>query len=155
MVTSTVIFMLPTLVSSCHANDSWVNSSFGRTFDCAQEAAVPQFNDAASILFGVREQAVKLIFIDSTKFSTAALLAVGGTLYVLQLLAFGAAVPGGLFMPSILMGSCLGGAFGNVVESVFGDEYHAPYALMGAVAMLGGIQRSPVSLVVVIVEGTG
>ena len=29
------------------------------------------------------------------------------------------------------------------------------YALLGAVGMLGGIQRSSVSLVVIIVEGTG
>ena len=31
----------------------------------------------------------------------------------------------------------------------------APYTLQGAVALLGGIQRSSLSLVVIILEGTG
>merc|ERR1712023_220344 len=34
-------------------------------------------------------------------------------------------------------------------------SHAGPYALLGAVGLLGGIQRSSVSLVVIIVEGTG
>jgi len=58
-------------------------------------------------------------------------------------------------MPTILAGCSLGGALGNILEDWLGPSVHAPYSLMGAVALLGGIQRSPISLCVVILEGTG
>jgi len=69
-----------------------------------------------------------------------------------MLTSFGATYPAGLFMPTILSGCCLGGAIGNLMEPIAGK---APFSLMGAVALLGGIQRSPISLCVVILEGTG
>jgi chloride channel 7 len=60
-----------------------------------------------------------------------------------------------------MIGACWGGAFGlcftDWVHQLHGSKIikPAPYALMGAVAMLGGVQRSSISLVVIILEGTG
>jgi len=76
--------------------------------------------------------------------------------YFLMLFGFGTGVPAGLFMPTILTGCMLGGALGNTVKALFGDSVNSgPYALLGAVALLGGIQRSSISLCVIILEGTG
>eukprot|EP01047_Picozoa_sp_COSAG01_P004590 COSAG01_NODE_152_length_23937_cov_122.193976_20_plen_431_part_00 len=76
-------------------------------------------------------------------------------------LAHGIACPAGVFIPTIMIGACWGGAFGlcftDWVHQLHGSKIikPAPYALMGAVAMLGGVQRSSISLVVIILEGTG
>ena len=77
--------------------------------------------------------------------------------FFLTLLAFGAGFPSGVFMPTIMIGCCWGALFGNAVAKINGWSLDraAPYSLMGAVAMLGGVQRSSLSLVVIIVEGTG
>jgi len=150
-VTSTITFILPLLVRSCQANAAWEKNNFGRHFDCTSA----EYNDAASILFGSREESIKLIIDNGNQFSTGALVAIGTALYALMLVSFGGGYPAGLFMPTILVGCSLGGALGNWVEGWLGDELHAPYALMGAVSLLGGIQRSPISLCVVILEGTG
>lgn len=92
--------------------------------------------------------------------------------FVLMLLSFGAAFPAGIFMPTIAIGTTGGAMFGRLVKDTacifFGSNCLAggpnenspidragPYALLGAVALLGGVQRSSLSLVVIIVEGTG
>ncbi len=58
-------------------------------------------------------------------------------------------------MPSLLTGSLMGALFGNAVNAVLSDSDPTSYALLGAVAMLGGIQRTTISLCVIMMEGTG
>jgi chloride channel 7 len=67
------------------------------------------------------------------------------------------ALPCGLFMPSILIGCCFGGIEGKLLQHMYPDYFSHPgsFALMGAVAMLGGVQRSTISLCVIMLEGTG
>eukprot|EP00300_Choanocystis_sp_HF-7_P011445 c17462_g1_i1.p1 GENE.c17462_g1_i1~~c17462_g1_i1.p1 ORF type:complete len:353 (-),score=76.81 c17462_g1_i1:83-1141(-) len=75
--------------------------------------------------------------------------------FPLQLISSGTAVPAGIFMPSILCGCTLGGLFGKVMENYWFSKVHVgSCALMGAVAMLGGIQRTTMSLCVIMMEGT-
>lgn len=65
---------------------------------------------------------------------------------------------GGLLMPSILIGSAVGGACGLTFRTVLDPSWDIQpglYALTGATAMLGGVFRSTISLVVIMIEGTG
>lgn len=88
----------------------------------------------------------------------------------LTLLTFGLKIPGGLFIPSLTVGALLGRAVGTSVQAVqawagdgglFEDCARtsvcvnpAIYAIVGAAAVLGGITRMTVSLVVIMIEVT-
>eukprot|EP00929_Paragymnodinium_shiwhaense_P030789 TRINITY_DN17384_c0_g1_i1.p1 TRINITY_DN17384_c0_g1~~TRINITY_DN17384_c0_g1_i1.p1 ORF type:complete len:865 (-),score=178.38 TRINITY_DN17384_c0_g1_i1:265-2859(-) len=76
-------------------------------------------------------------------------------------ITFGALVPAGLFVPSLFIGGCFGRAMGSLLQS-FGlmgaqGAFVEPgiYAMVGAGAMLAGISRLTVCLVVVLFELTG
>ena len=81
----------------------------------------------------------------------------GLTFLILLSLTFGSAIPSGIFMPTILIGSSLGGYAGIIIKQIplYSDMSTSTFALVGAAALLGGIQRSAVSLCVIIMGGTG
>ncbi|GMI20493.1 hypothetical protein TrRE_jg7992 [Triparma retinervis] len=125
---------------------------FGSRFNCG----VNQTNELASVFFGSREEAIKNILRDPQTFDERTLLVVGFLFLPLLLLTFGTHIPCGLFMPTILIGGSLGGYSGIIIERHFMPGVSpATFALVGATALLGGIQRSTVSLCVIIMEGTG
>jgi chloride channel 7 len=68
---------------------------------------------------------------------------------VLMSIACGAAVPGGLFMPSIMLGSSFGGLAGVQLVQWLPTWHIQPgmFSLIGATAVLGGVFRSSISLV--------
>ena len=67
-----------------------------------------------------------------------------------------AARAGGLFMPSIMVGSSFGAACGLGLMGALPSWNIQPglYAMCAAAAMLGGVFRASISLVVIVVEGT-
>ena len=91
-------------------------------------------------------------------FNPRALGACAGIYLVAMIAAFGTAVPGGVFLPSIFLGACGGGGVGLFLRDTLPDSWDVQpglYALIGAAATLGGVFRSSISLVVIMVEGTG
>lgn len=90
-------------------------------------------------------------------YTLTSLFAVSMIYFALLVLSSGLAVPGGLFMPSIMIGGSLGAFFGlalNSSVSQMWDIQPGVYAIVGAAAMLAAVFRSSVSLVVILVEGT-
>jgi chloride channel 3/4/5 len=82
----------------------------------------------------------------------------------LMILTFGNRVPGGLFMPSMVVGCCFGRLVGTVVEYYLPILWTSPpsttiipgvYAMVGAAATLSGVTRMTVSLSVIMFELTG
>jgi chloride channel 7 len=129
----------------------------------SKEAFVHQYNcppgymnEIGSILFGSREESIKDILTDPTAFEPATLLSVALTFLPLMILTFGISVPTGMFMPIVLTGACLGGYAGIEFQRHFVDSVHpSDFALIGAAALLSGMQRNVVSLCVILMEGTG
>ena len=76
--------------------------------------------------------------------------------FPLMVLTFGIPLPSGIFMPTILIGSSLGGYAGLKIQEIYNPHVSTSiFALLGAAALLAGIQRSTVSLCVILMEGTG
>ena len=115
-----------------------------------------QVNEMAAILFGGRDEPIRAILTDPTQFDERTLLWVGLSFLPLMTLTLGVALPSGIFMPSILIGCSLGGYMGIQFQRWFSHDLSpSTFALLGAAALLAGIQRSTVSLCVILVEGTG
>ncbi len=70
---------------------------------------------------------------------------------------YGLAIPSGLFIPSLLIGSAWGRLVGIGISLIFPEYDLDPgkYALIGAAATLGGILRMTLSLTVIVTEATG
>ncbi|GFH09782.1 uncharacterized protein HaLaN_04991 [Haematococcus lacustris] len=76
---------------------------------------------------------------------------------VLMSIGAGLAIPAGLFMPSIVVGGAWGGLWGVLVRQWLPNTWNVQpglYALLAATGVLGGVFRSAISLVVLMVEGT-
>lgn len=121
-------------------------------FDCPPG----EINELADVFFGSREDAISAILTDPTQFNPWTLFTVGAVFFPLLILTLGTAIPSGIFMPTFLIGSSLGGAAGIMFKDLIGgDIAPSTFALLGAAALLAGIQHSTVSLCVILVEGTG
>ncbi|KZT67366.1 Cl-channel protein [Daedalea quercina L-15889] len=101
------------------------------------------------------------------------LILTAGTKLVLTAWTFGMMIPAGIFLPTIAIGACLGRAVGLITQGlqraypqawIFLSCPPEPnarcvspgfYAVIGASAMLGGVTRMTVSLVVILFELTG
>ena len=140
--------------------DTWVKDDFGVRFNCAEG----EINDIATVFFIYPGRSIGWMFgmaehVWGEAYGfTAQGLAISAVCYlVMMALAFGIAVPGGLFMPSLFMGACTGGCAGLMLKASLPEAWDIQpglYALIGATSALGGVFRSSVSLVVIMVEST-
>lgn len=81
--------------------------------------------------------------------------------FLLVLLAYGSGVPGGLFAPSLILGSALGGLIGQIAQAVQLELNgivlsHAPviYTLTGMGAFFSAVTRGPITAIVIVFELT-
>eukprot|EP00850_Spirogloea_muscicola_P007472 SM000038S14285 [mRNA] locus=s38:72646:80165:+ [translate_table: standard] len=164
VISVTFIFALPALFGRCLPQpEEWrKDGDYGFQYLCAQPGNdVKQYNDLASLFFSVPDQSIRKLFrIESGKslpFTRKSLTVFTCGYLVLFQMAYGAAMPGGLFMPSMMVGATFGGLIGVLLDELFPSWKIEPghHALVGATAMLGGVFRGSISLVVIMVEGTG
>eukprot|EP00899_Mesostigma_viride_P022223 jgi/Mesvir1/3185/Mv16341-RA.2 len=168
----TLIFFVALIFGECRPRpDEWAGDPlaeiepYGFRFTCAVVGGgkVPLYNDLATLFFSPPEMTIKQILAmpsadeEHLHFSVPSLGIFLSCYLVLMVLACGVAVPGGLFMPSIMIGTTCGSAMGILFASLLPSWHLQPgvFALVGATAMLGGVFRSSISLVVIMVEGTG
>ena len=80
-------------------------------------------------------------------------------MYSLANITYGINVPSGMFVPAIITGAALGRFVGEALQSsgysvLVGDIHAGVFALIGSAAILGGITRMTISIVVIIIECT-
>ncbi|MBP5973881.1 chloride channel protein [Brasilonema sp. CT11] len=74
--------------------------------------------------------------------------------FILTLIAFGSGAPGGLFAPSLILGSCLGYIIGVFQEHALGLGNPTTYALTGMGAFFSGVSKVPFTAIVIVFEIT-
>ena len=140
--------------------DAWVEDGFGVRFNCPEG----EINDIATVFFVYPGRAIGWMFGmaehvwgEAYGFTAQGLGIAAACYLVMMALAFGIAVPGGLFMPSLFLGACTGACSGLMLKAALPESWDIQpgiYALIGATSALGGVFRSSVSLVVIMVEST-
>ena len=122
-----------------------------------------EFDIDATISFNPSESVIKYLFHAPEKCSPNLLSSSFFFVFYtfLACFSYGLAIPAGLFVPGILSGALYGRVAGTCLLKLYhyhGIVSHAPvgvYSLVGAAAMLGGISRICVALVVILIECTG
>jgi CIC family chloride channel protein len=74
--------------------------------------------------------------------------------FILTLVAFGSGAPGGLFTPSLIMGSALGYLIGIAEYNLTGVGSPATYALAGMGAFFSVVSKVPITAIVIVFEMT-
>lgn len=113
------------------------------------------YNDLATLLLTTNDDAVRNIFSVNTpgEFQVSSLIIYFVLYCILGLITFGIAVPSGLFLPIILMGS----AYGRLLAIAMGSYTKIDpglYAVLGAASLMAGSMRMTVSLCVIFLELT-
>ncbi|KAG1331480.1 chloride channel protein CLC-b [Cocos nucifera] len=158
LFTSICLYLLPFL-APCTPCDPTLDAAcptVGRSgnfkqFNCPNG----YYNDLASLLHATNDDAVRNIFSTGTptEFRPISLLIFFALYCILGLFTFGIAVPSGLFLPIILMGSAYGRLLGLVMGSyTYIDQ--GLYAVLGAAALMSGSMRMTVSICVIFLELT-
>ncbi|KAA0056578.1 hypothetical protein IC582_004410 [Cucumis melo] len=159
LFTSICQYSLPYLVQCTPCNLSLPDSACptnGRSgnfkqFNCPKG----HYNDLATLLLTTNDDAVRNIFSINTPAEYQPLsLVIFFLLYcILGLITFGIAVPSGLFLPIILMGSGYGRLIGLLMRS-YTNLDQGLLAVLGAASLMAGSMRMTVSLCVIFLELT-
>eukprot|EP01060_Flectonema_neradi_P021682 TRINITY_DN2951_c0_g1_i1.p1 TRINITY_DN2951_c0_g1~~TRINITY_DN2951_c0_g1_i1.p1 ORF type:complete len:830 (+),score=110.67 TRINITY_DN2951_c0_g1_i1:34-2523(+) len=162
VLVSTVLFVLTSRLYNCEpvtqlAGNGTSSDSFS-SFGCRTDnsTGIPQFNDMATFFFSQTEANIRHMFHGPSDFSYASLIMHFVPYYLLTILTYGIAVPSGLFLPCLALGSSIGRIYGQSIRDITGfDLSLGTYACFGAAAVLGGVIRMTVSLSVIMMEATG
>ncbi|KAL6508191.1 hypothetical protein OROHE_021733 [Orobanche hederae] len=140
---------IPSLTNiTCHSTGQAGNL---KQFNCPKG----YYNDLATLLLTTNDDAVRSIFSINTprQFNTVSLAIFFALYCILGLITFGIAVPSGLFLPIILMGSAYGRMLG-VSIGPYTKIDQGLYAVLGAASLMAGSMRMTVSLCVIYLELT-
>lgn len=91
------------------------------------------------------------------KYGPALLLAIVAAKLAATAISLGGGFGGGVFSPSLVLGSALGGAFGHALALLFPGAAALPgaYAALGAAAVSAPVLGAPVSTALIVLEMTG
>lgn len=158
LFTSACLYGLPFLASCtpCDPSLQVACPTTGRVGNFKQfNCPSGHYNDLATLLHTTNDDAVRHIFSTNTptEFQYFSLTIFFALYCILGLFTFGIAVPSGLFLPIILMGS----AYGRMLGIAMGDYTKIDqglYAVLGAASLMAGSMRMTVSLCVIFLELT-
>lgn len=105
-------------------------------------------------IFGVGYEAIENALLD--QIAILLLIALVFVKILATSLTLGSGASGGVFAPSLFIGSMLGGVFGKAVHSWFPSATASPgaYALVGMAAVFAGAARAPITSILILFEMT-
>ncbi|GAX34402.1 Cl- channel voltage-gated family protein [Nodularia sp. NIES-3585] len=74
--------------------------------------------------------------------------------FILTMIAFGSGAPGGLFAPSLILGSCLGHLIGVSAAYFLAVDSPTTYALAGMGGFFSAVSKVPITAIVIVFEMT-
>ncbi len=91
------------------------------------------------------------------EFALGALAVLLAVKFFFSLFSFGAGVPGGIFLPLLVLGAVTGGLFAEGAQQLlgYGDLYLVNFVILGMTGYFSAIVRSPITGVILITEMTG
>lgn len=158
-ITVIAFFTLPYVFGCREINSDCVSTTTIET-PCRQtQCPDGYYSDIGTIIYSTSDQVAALLFNRATElandFSIAPLLMYGTCYFCLVSYVYGSMIPGGLFVPSIIIGGIYGRVFGIIAAQVNENINSGVYALLGAAAMLGGFTRLVLPIAVMLIELTG
>ena len=160
--TSTIWFVLPYIFGCRPETEVCAQLLEGGGTRCPQlQCPAGSYSEIGAFVFASSDEIARLLFDRSLSYDNdyhvGPLIVYGLAYWVLVSLIYGAFVPGGLFVPSIVVGGMYGRVVGIFVEFMFPSAYINPgvYALLGAASMLGGFTRLVLPVVLMLIELTG
>eukprot|EP01032_Pedospumella_encystans_P012074 gene12074-13992_t len=124
------------------------------------------YNELASLYLADSDVVIRQLFHfrevgdqNDLTFTSASLFLFFVPYLIMACVTYGTAVPAGMFVPSLTSGAAFGRLIGHFLHTMdntrgtFADS--GTYALMGAIAITGGIARMTISLTVMVLEATG
>ncbi|XP_057850377.1 uncharacterized protein LOC131060938 isoform X2 [Cryptomeria japonica] len=164
LISAAVIFIVPYFFGQClPVPEIKADEEFWFAYTCPGQdstSGVNMYNDLATLLFSVPHETIKHLLQlgnDVDPYFTVRSLGIYTVSFLaIFILAYGIATPGGIFMPSMMVGASVGALLGCLFRLIFPGANIQPglHALIGATALLGGVFRSSISVVVIMVEGT-
>ena len=129
-----------------------------------------QYSELATLFFTLPEETIRLLFdrnvteTSGSAFTVTVLLLFTAAYFCMAALSYGMAVPGGLFIPSIICGAGYGRVVGIVCSWLMPAAWRGGaagagvnpgvYAVLGAASMLGGVTRMTLPISVMMIEIT-
>jgi len=115
-----------------------------------------EYSPAQQLFVDVGGEAIRELFHSHDDYDLQMLLFFAVVHFLQTIWTYGLGVPSGLFVPSLLAGASFGRMLGQGLQGVVSARIFAgTYALIGATAMLSGMARITISLVVILMETTG
>lgn len=162
LATLTLFFILP-YVFPCRQVHELCDAPHPNFPERCRQAHCPDgfYSEAATIVFSSANQISALVFDRALsydqEFHVGPLIVYGIIYWGLVALVYGMSVPGGLFVPSIVIGGMYGRVIGIFCLYMFPSSSVNPgvYSLLGAASMLGGFTRLALPVVIMLAELTG
>ncbi|KAJ9449901.1 Chloride channel protein C [Diplonema papillatum] len=134
--------------------DTVTGDDYKRTYGC--NATAGDFNNMATLFFDQGEAIIRHSYHSEQHIDYNTLFMHFLPNFILTVMTYGIAVPSGLFLPCLALGSSIGRIYGQLLHDMFGfDLAYGLYASFGSAAVLAGVVRMTVSLSVILIEATG
>ncbi|MBI5929012.1 MAG: chloride channel protein [Chloroflexi bacterium] len=109
-------------------------------------------------IMGTGRETMNEVLSGEAKFALTMLLMLGAAKLLMTGISMAGGFVGGIFAPSLFVGTMLGGAYGLVIDHFIGGGSHATppevYAVAGMAAMMAGVVRSPITAIMLVFELT-